>query len=78
MPISTEHMTTKRSKLRKGAAGTGKTVAKSSNTRKKRKAVTAKKMALAVVVAVAKKKAAAPEPAKVKVVKKAAVKAVKK
>ena len=42
-------MTTKRAKLRKGNSGTGKTVAKRSDTRAKWKAETARKMTAAAV-----------------------------
>ncbi len=73
-----EDMTTKRSKLRKGAAGTGKTVAKSSNTRAKRKAVTATKMARAAVAEAATKKAASPAAQPKKAAKKVPAKAAKK
>ena len=73
-----EDMTTKRSKLRKGAAGTGKTVARSSNTRAKRKAVTATKMARTAAAEAAAKKAAKPAAAPKKAAKKAPAKAAKK
>ena len=61
-------MTTKRSRLRKGASGLGKTIAKTSNTRAARKEATAKRMKIAEA-------AAAPAPvAKAKPAKKAAAK----
>lgn len=72
-----QHMTTKRSMLRKGAAGRGKTVAKSSNTRAKRKAITATKMARATALDVATKKANSPEVQPKKAAKKAPAKAAK-
>ena len=65
-------MTTKRSRLRKGVSGLGKTIAKTSNTRAARKAATAKRVATAAAVA-----APAPE-AKAKPAKKKAVKTAKK
>lgn len=73
-----EDMTTKRSKLRKGAAGTGKTVARSSNTRAKRKAVTATKMARTAAAEAAAKKAAKPTAEPKKAAKKAPAKTAKK
>jgi hypothetical protein len=70
-------MTTKRSMLRKGAAGRGKTVAKSSNTRAKRKALTATKMARAKALDAATKKANSPAVQQKKAAKKAPAKAAK-
>ena len=66
-----KNMTTRRANLRKGNSGTGKTVAKSSNTRAKRKAATEKKMAAAVASA-KPAKTAAPKAVKKAAPKKAA------
>ncbi|MBL7952366.1 MAG: hypothetical protein JNM62_11680 [Flavobacteriales bacterium] len=70
-----EFMTTKRSKMRKGPNGTGKTIAKSSNTRAKRKALTAKKMAITAAAQAATQKAAKPTGQTKRVAKKVAAKA---
>gem|GEM_PF-1194230 len=68
------NMTTKRANRRKPRT-TGVTVAKSSNTRAKRKTATAKKMAFAATQVTATKAPVKAAPAKAK---KAAAKAVKK
>ena len=71
-------MTTKRAALRSGSSKHGKTTAKTSNTRAKRKADTERRMALAAVKVAAGIKAAAKPPVAKMPKKKTAAKAAPK
>ena len=71
-------MTTKRATLRRGKSKHGKTTAKTSDTRAKRKAVTERRMALEAAKVAASIKAAAKPPVAKKPKKKTAAKAAPK